>query len=59
MKKILRITKVMTEAEAEQYLYCLWEEGQVPSNFTCEHSEFERAIERIMELGELPHDEFF
>jgi hypothetical protein len=49
----------MTRQEAENQLYGLWENGEVPSNFTEEHSEYERAVLQMMEFGEINFSDFF
>lgn len=50
--------KKMTKKQAQGYLYNLWETGQVPSNFTEDHSEYDRAVECLMELGYLIWEDF-
>lgn len=49
----------LTREEAHLALYAMWENGEVPSNFTEDHSEYERALEQMMELGYLIHEDFF
>jgi|TARA_R110000782_G_scaffold245158_1_gene331852 hypothetical protein len=49
----------MKKKEAKNYLYGLWEDGKVPSNFTEDHSEYNRGVKQIMELGYLKWDDFF
>lgn len=49
----------MTEKEAHNYLYGLWENGEVPSNFTEDHSEYHRAVEQVMKLGYIVWVDFF
>ena len=44
-------TSVMTEKEANNYLYGLWEDGQVPSNFDENHSDYEKAVMFLMKKG--------
>lgn len=51
--------KKMTEQESHNYLYELWENGEVPSNFTEDHSEYYRAVEQVMELGYIVWEDFF
>ncbi len=48
----------MSRAEAENYLYGLWEDGLVPSNFTEDHSQYELAIEYVIEHNELDWSDF-
>jgi hypothetical protein len=49
----------MTEKQAKAKLLLMWENGEVPPNFTEEHSEYERAVEHMMLNGQLYYDEFF
>ncbi|WP_155807247.1 hypothetical protein [Gillisia marina] len=49
----------MTKEEAENELYQLWSNGEIPSNFTYEHSEFDRAVEQMMKNGKLEYSDFF
>lgn len=49
----------MTREQAEMALYELWENGEIPSNFTEDHSEYERAVEEMMEMGNLEYSDFF
>jgi len=49
----------MTEKEAKEKLYNMWENGEVPPNFTEDHSEYERAVEQMMLNSKLYYDEFF
>lgn len=49
----------MKRQEAENLLYSMWENGEVPSNFTEDHSEYERAVLQVMEIGYLIEDDFF
>lgn len=55
----LIMKKKMTEKKAHEYLYSLWENGEVPSNFTEDHSEYYRAVEQVMELGYIVWEDFF
>jgi len=41
----------MTRQEAELYLYSQWANGELPSNFTNDHSEYENAINFTMKFG--------
>jgi hypothetical protein len=45
--------------EAERILFVMWENGEIPSNFTEDHSEYNRAVECIMINGYLISHEFF
>ncbi len=49
----------MKRQQAENELYSLWENGKTPSNFTEEHSEYERAVLQMMEYGEINYSDFF
>jgi hypothetical protein len=49
----------MERQEAENLLYYLWQNGEIPSNFTEDHSEYERAVLQVMELGYLIEEDFF
>jgi hypothetical protein len=49
----------MTKQQAENELYDMWECGEVPSNFTEDHSEYDRAVEQMMEYGQLVWEDFF
>ena len=43
--------KKMTRSEAEAILYSMWENGEVPSNFTEDHSEYPIAVEHLITYG--------
>ena len=47
----------MTRQEAEDLLYYMWECGEVPSNFTEDHSEYDVAVSHLMKYGEVIWDE--
>ena len=49
----------MTREQAENKLYSMWENGEVPSNFTEDHSEYDRAVEQIIKFGHLVWEDFF
>jgi hypothetical protein len=49
----------MSRKRAEEYLYNLWHDFKIPSNFTEDHSEYEEAVEQVMELGYLVWEDFF
>ncbi len=51
--------KKMTRQQALNKLYLMWETGQVPSNFTEDHSEHERAVQLLMNNGYLEFEDFF
>ena len=41
----------MTEKTAKNYLYELWQNGELPSNFTEYHSEYDTALEFTIRNG--------
>jgi hypothetical protein len=43
--------KKMNRQEAECYLFEQWENGELPSNFTEDHSEYECAVIFTMKNG--------
>ncbi len=49
----------MTKQQAHEKLYNMWENGEVPSNFTEDHSEYEKAIYQIMKFGHIIYEDFF
>lgn len=49
----------MSRKRAEEYLYNLWHDFKIPSNFTEDHSEYEDAVEQVMKLGYLVWEDFF
>lgn len=50
---------VKTKAEAEIILLSMWENGEVPSNFTEDHSEYAEAVNQIMQNGYINMEDFF
>lgn len=48
----------MKRQEAENLLYSMWENGEVPSNFTEDHSEYSDAVKFVMKYGYFDYDEF-
>jgi hypothetical protein len=38
----------MTRKKANEFLYSLWENREVPSDFTEDHSEYDRAVELLI-----------
>jgi hypothetical protein len=48
---------VMTRQQAHDELYYLWENGEVPSNFNEDHSEYETAVVHMMKFGFVEWDE--
>jgi hypothetical protein len=49
----------LTEQEAESILYNMWENMEVPSNFTEDHGDYREAVKQTMELGYLIPNYFF
>ena len=47
----------MTKEKAHAILYGMWEDGEVPSNFTEDHSEYSTAISHLMKYGYVIWDE--
>lgn len=45
--------KKMTRKQADNFLYELWEDGIIPSNFTEDHSSYEDVIEHLLNFGEV------
>ena len=50
---------MMTYEEAVQKLREMWENGEVPSNFTEDHSEYSRAVQNLMDNGIIYWEDFF
>jgi hypothetical protein len=51
--------KIMTRQEAENILYNMWENGEIPSNFTEDHSEYETAVKFVMANGYIDADDIW
>jgi hypothetical protein len=51
--------KKMTKKQAEDFLYNMWENNEVPSNFTEDHSDYSCAVKQLMNLGYLIKSDFF
>lgn len=49
----------MSRQEAEDKLYSMWSDGEIPSNFDQEHSEYETAVQQMMKYGEINFSDFF
>ena len=49
----------MTKEQAQKKLYSMWENGEVPSNFTEDHSEYNSALLQLMVYGYIILDEIF
>lgn len=48
---------VMTREQAEIKLFELWEDGEIPSNLTTDHTEYECAVKLMMRTGEFDASE--
>lgn len=49
----------MSKQDAHNLLYGMWENGEVPSNFTEDHSEYGYALKFTMKYGYFDYDECF
>jgi hypothetical protein len=49
----------MSRERAIETLYNMHQDFKIPTNFTEDHSEHERAVEQLMELGYLVWEDFF
>ena len=49
--------KKYTKKEAQEKLYLMWEDGEVPANFTEDHSEYSVAINHLMKFGRIDWDD--
>ena len=49
----------MTKKQAKDKLYGMWENGEVPPNFTEDHSEYNRAVKDLMKFGCFVLEDFF
>ncbi|OIQ17673.1 MAG: hypothetical protein BM557_08270 [Flavobacterium sp. MedPE-SWcel] len=49
----------MTDQEARDYLYSLWENGEVPDNFNEDHSDYEKALLYTKDKGRFDYNEFY
>ena len=47
----------MTHKKAVEYLHQLWENGEVPSNFTEDHSYYSDALNQLKTLGYIDWDD--
>jgi hypothetical protein len=48
----------MTEQDAINHLYDLWQNGEIPNNFDENHSEYYKAIEYTKKNGEFDYENF-
>jgi len=49
----------MTEKQARETLYRMWENGQVPPNFTEDHSNYSIALMQLQKHGHIICEELF
>ena len=47
----MRRTTILTKKEAKEYLYNEWLNGNLDSNFTEDHSQYDCALEFTMKYG--------
>ena len=47
----------MTKQNANKILYSMWENGEIPSNFTEEHSHYNLAVNQLVNNGFINWDE--
>lgn len=48
----------MTEQDARNLLYDLWQNGEIPNNFDENHSDYEKAVEYTLKNGEFDFENF-
>ena len=49
----------MTEQEAKSRLYSMWENGEIPANFTEDHSNYWKAVKQLMEYGYIERETLY
>lgn len=49
----------MTEREARNHLYELWQNGEIPNNFDEDHSDYEKAVKFTIKNGEFDFEKFY
>ncbi len=49
----------MTEQEAKNLLYDLWQNGEIPNNFDEDHSDYDKAVKYTKENGQFDYEEFY
>jgi hypothetical protein len=49
----------ISKQDAKNLLYEMWENGEVPSNFTEDHSEYDEAVRYTMKYGDFDYDDCF
>jgi hypothetical protein len=51
--------KIMTEQQARNLLYDLWENGEIPNNFDENHTDYEKAVKFIIKSGDFDFKKFY
>ncbi|WP_442846225.1 hypothetical protein [Leeuwenhoekiella sp. H156] len=49
----------MTEKEAINHLYNLWENGEIPNNFTEDHTDYHKAVNYTKEKNQFDFEDFY
>jgi hypothetical protein len=49
----------MTELEARNYLNDLWQNGEIPDNFTDGHSDYDKAVNHTMKNDQFDYERFY
>lgn len=49
----------MTEQDAKNHLYDLWQNGEIPNNFTEDHSDFYKAVNYTIKNNQFDYEEFY
>lgn len=49
----------MKKQDAENLLYEMWQNGEIPSNFTEDHSEYNYAVRYVMKYGYFDYEDCF
>jgi len=47
----------MNKKQAQEKLRIMWENGELPSNFTEDHSEYSKALNQLIKSGSVDWDE--
>jgi hypothetical protein len=55
----MKKNKKITRKKAIELLYNMWENGEIPNNFTEDHSNYEIAINQLITLGYLDFEDLF
>ncbi|MFD2915339.1 hypothetical protein [Psychroserpens luteus] len=49
----------MTEQDAKNHLYDLWQNGEIPNNFTEDHSDFYKAVNYTKKNNQFDYEDFY